>query len=236
MEGPTARQQATRASALRRTRTLRSDADDKLRFLGPLLQGVAATLGSAGEVVLHDFRKPEHSIVAIAGNVTGRRHGGSMSQIGLSLLAQGAAAKNQINYITETPAGRILKSSTIVLRDNRQRVFGAFCINIDVTDIRRACKILSELAGETVAPEPTTFTNDIRQVIEVAITRQLQGRTIRQLARADRIAIFAALEAQGAFTIQRAVSQVAKRLGVSRATSYSYLEHIRNNGRNQESP
>jgi len=29
-------------------------------------------------------------------------------------------------------------SSTIVLRDNRQRVFGALCINIDVTEIRHA--------------------------------------------------------------------------------------------------
>jgi len=71
------------------------DVDAYLAFLRPLLNGIAKTFSRNCEVVLHDFRDPEHSIVAIVGDVTHRHIGGTMSQIGLEILAQGDAAQDQ---------------------------------------------------------------------------------------------------------------------------------------------
>jgi predicted transcriptional regulator YheO len=55
-------------------------------LLEPIMRGVAATFGRNCEVVLHDLHRPDGSIVAIEGNVTGRSVGGSMSQIGLGVV------------------------------------------------------------------------------------------------------------------------------------------------------
>ncbi|MGQ0570238.1 MAG: PAS domain-containing protein [Armatimonadota bacterium] len=51
--------------------------DQALTVLKPLVEAVGATVGPHCEVVLHDSRAPEKSIVAIwNGAVTGRRVGG----------------------------------------------------------------------------------------------------------------------------------------------------------------
>src|SRR5919112_1144427 len=97
---------------------MRAEQDAIIAALTPVVDGIAATLGSFCEVVVHDFRRPERSVVAIAGSVTGRAVGGSMSEIGMGILARGDAAEDELNYITRTPGGKLLKSSTMVLRDS----------------------------------------------------------------------------------------------------------------------
>ncbi len=204
--------------------------DDFVDLLRPIVQGIHATFGSRCEVVLHDYRDPEHSIVAVAGDVTHRNIGGSVTQMGLAVIAEGEAATDQINYITRTQDGRVLKSSTIVLRNHEGCVFGALCINFDVTDLRMLVGALGEMAGASDAPAtPVVFSDDIGQVIRAVIDEEevTLGRSIDRMNKQDRLTIFRALEKRGVFTLQRAVPQVAEYLGISRATAYNYLEEIR---------
>ncbi|XER99933.1 PAS domain-containing protein [Streptomyces sp. S1D4-11] len=93
--------------------------DAILAALMPVIEGLAATLGPACEVVLHDYRRGDRSVVAVAGQVTGRQVGGALSEIGLSMLAKGDDAANDLNYVTHTPGGRVVKSSTMPLRDEK---------------------------------------------------------------------------------------------------------------------
>lgn len=68
------------------------------------------------------------SVVAVAGEVTGRTVGGAMSEIGMRVLARGDDADDELNYVTRTGTGRTLKSSTMVLRDSmRHGVRGPLC-------------------------------------------------------------------------------------------------------------
>lgn len=199
-------------------------------MLRPVLAGITATFGRNCEVVLHDYRDPEHSVIAVEGDVTHRHVGGAMSQIGLSLFAQGDDATDPINYITRTPDGRSLRSSTMLLRDGEQHVFGALCINFDVTDLRMLTSALVDLAG---GPAPNgsaqsmtaTFADDIGQVIRAAIEEEeaSRGCPVTRMSRADRIAVVRALDERGIFALQRSVPEVAALLGVSRATAYAYL-------------
>lgn len=203
--------------------------DDYLGLLEPIVVGIAATFGRQCEVVLHDFRDPEHSIVAIQGHVTHRHVGGSVSQLGLSLIAQGDAAQTQCNYFTRTPSGRVLKSTTIPLRDPDGRVFGALCINFDITDLRLLGGVLGELTGAAAEPRPVSFVDDIGQVIRALIDEEelAVGRSLDHLTKQDRLAILQALDRHGVFALQRSVPQVAEYLMISRATVYSYLEEVR---------
>jgi predicted transcriptional regulator YheO len=205
----------------------RHDADQRLRLLAEIIGPLAQSLGAHCEIVLHDYRIPDHSVVAVAGKVTQRRIGSAMSEIGLSILAEGDSAKDRLNYLAKAPNGRIVNSSTIVLRDRKQKVFGALCINMDVTAIRHAAAILDQLSGDFAEPRPTTFANDVGDVIDAALREVLAGRAATLLSREERLEAIRVLNTRGIFNIKRAMGQVASALGISRATAYGCLQTAR---------
>ncbi len=211
----------------RARRSQGQDADRRLRAIADIVGPLTRSLGPQCEIVLHDYRIPDHSVVAVAGEVTERRVGSAMSEIGLSVLAEGQAAQHRLNYLAKAPNGRVINSSTIVLRDGAGKVFGALCINLDVTELRHAAAVLGALIGDVAPPKPTTFTDDIRDVIDVALREELRGRAPAALSRDDRLEITRALDARGIFTIKRGMGQVASALGVSRATAYECLKIVR---------
>ncbi len=206
-----------------------SPIDHYLSVLRPVMRGIVETFGRHCEAVLHDFRDPEHSIVAVCGHVTGRHVGGSVTELGLAVIAQGDAAQDQYNYSTRTPGGRVLRSTTIPLRDPAGQVFGALCINFDITDLRLLSGVLGELTMASSEPQAVSFADDIGQVIRTLVDQEeiAVGRSLDRMTKQDRLAIFRALDRHGVFALQRSVPQVAEYLGVSRATAYSYLEEIR---------
>ncbi|MFD8307327.1 transcriptional regulator [Streptomyces sp. NPDC059690] len=212
--------------------TLDTERDAILAALRPVVDGIAATFGPVCEAVLHDYRHPENSVVAVAGSVTGRAVGGAMSEIGMRVLARGDRAEDELNYVTRTRSGKLLKASTMVLRDSTGAVFGALCVNVDVTAVGEAHALLGALAGltDTGAETPvTTFGNDIDSVVDAILDAHRIGpdRPWGGLDRAQRLALFRGLDEHGVFAVRRAVEHVAARLGISRASAYSYLSQAR---------
>ncbi len=117
-----------------------------------------------------------------------------------------------------------------MLRDRNEEIFGALCINVDVTELRNAITMLEALIGGGAQPRPTTFTDDIRDVIDAVLRDELRARSPRALSRRDRLEIIRALDARGVFSVKRAMGQVAASLGVSRATAYACLHAVRSEG------
>jgi predicted transcriptional regulator YheO len=204
-----------------------ADADQRLSMLSAIIGPMVEALGPNCEIVLHDYRNSDHSVVATAGTVTNRKVGSAMSEIGMSVLAEGDDAKHRLNYLTTTSSGSSIKSSTIVLRDKNNHVFGALCINTDVTALRHAAATIAGLLGVNASPHPTTFADDISDVIDTVVAQQLAGRAATTLTRDDRVAVFKALDQRGVFAIRRGLPRVAQRLGISRATGYAYLQEAR---------
>jgi predicted transcriptional regulator YheO len=208
---------------------METERDAILAALRPVVDGIAATFGPVCEVVLHDYRKPENSVVAIAGSVTGRRVGGAMSEIGMRMVARGDEAADELNYVTRTDTGTLVKSSTMLLRDSTGRVFGAVCVNVDVTAASEVHALLGALAGIGAAPEEppvTTFGDDIDSVVDVMLDAH-RHQSWALLDRAGRLDLFRSLDERGVFAVRRAIEQVAGRLGISRASAYSYLSQSR---------
>lgn len=214
------------------------DTDEYVRSLTGLGSRLATFLGSSAEVVIHDFRRgSEGTIVAIFGNITGRTVGGSMSRIGLELLSDGDKAQDRHNYVTTTKNGRTLKASTFVLRDLNGAVFGAFCINVDVTDLRKAAVTLADLAGmEPVEPSPVVFSNDLRDVVRSIVTQEVAelGVPVSRLTREDRERLVHTLQKRGVFAMQKGVRITAEELGVSRTTIYNCISAVNNGEDNEE--
>ncbi|MFB6847359.1 transcriptional regulator [Streptomyces sp. NPDC056373] len=212
---------------------LSAERDAILAALKPVVQGIAATFGPVCDVVLHDYRIPERSVVAVAGAVTGRTVGGAMSEIGMRVLAGGDEASDELNYVSRTRDGTPVKSSTMVLRDSTGAVFGALCINVDVGAVTQVHDLLGALAGVGAAAPAelptTTFGNDIDSVVDALVDahRSRQRGSWAELDRAERLELFGGLDTRGVFAVRGAVEQVAARLGISRASAYNYLSRAR---------
>ncbi|MDQ1021776.1 helix-turn-helix transcriptional regulator [Streptomyces afghaniensis] len=212
--------------------TLTAERDAILAALTPVVDGIAATFGPVCEVVLHDYRNPEKSVVAVAGSVTGRAVGGAMSEIGMRVLSHGDEAADDLNYVTRTRNGTLVKSSTMVLRDSSGAVFGALCVNVDVSAVSQVHDLLGALAGVGTAPAElptTTFGNDIDSVVDALVDahRSKQRGSWAELDRTERLELFGGLDTRGVFAVRGAVEQVAARLGISRASAYHYLSQAR---------
>ncbi|NUP16008.1 MAG: transcriptional regulator [Streptomycetaceae bacterium] len=211
---------------------LESERDAIIAALRPVVDGLVATFGPMCEVVLHDYRRPEKSVVAVAGSVTGRAVGGAMSEIGMRIMARGDDAGDELNYVTRTRGGKLVKASTMVLRDSTGTVFGALCVNLDVTAVGDAHALLGALAGlggTPAEPPVTTFGNDIDSVVDAILDahRLRRNGSWAALDRAQRLELFRGLDERGVFAVRRAIEQVAARLGISRASAYSYLSQAR---------
>ncbi|MEU1316709.1 helix-turn-helix transcriptional regulator [Streptomyces tibetensis] len=212
---------------------LNGERDAILAALKPVVHGIAATFGPVCDVVLHDYRNPERSVVAVAGAVTGRTVGGAMSEIGMRVLAGGDEVSDELNYVSRTRNGTPVKSSTMVLRDSTGAVFGALCINVDVGAVAQVHDLLGALAGVGAAAPvelpTTTFGNDIDSVVDALVDahRSRQRGSWAELDRAERVELFGGLDSRGVFAVRGAVEQVAARLGISRASAYNYLSRAR---------
>lgn len=217
-----------------RDRDRNAERDAILAALVPVADGIAATFGSLCEVVVHDYRRPEESVVSIAGSVTGRSVGGAMSEIGMGMLARGDEAGDELNYLTRTQGGKLVKSSTMLLRDSGDAVFGALCVNLDITAVQQVGSLIGELAGVAAPSDvPTTTFGDSAEVVDAVVGSVVDAYQLKrsrpwgELDRAERVELFRGLDERGVFAVRRAVPQVAERLGISRASAYSYLAKAR---------
>ena len=205
-----------------------------LKSMIPIVGGIAKTFGKSCEVVLHDITDPYHSIVAIENShVTGRELGGAMSQANIEAIASGGFTRDQINYTKKTDDGRILKSSTIVIRDENQKPIGCLCINFDLSDFVMVRNSINALCH---TDEPEEMKEDkgyqgasINEVLCNLVNSVLEasGKPVAYMTKEDKVDIVKVLDQKGAFLIKGAIDYVAKVLCVSRYTVYNYLDEVR---------
>jgi predicted transcriptional regulator YheO len=199
-----------------------------LKFACDLAPALAKALGPGYEIVVHDLSRPLSSIIAIAGNVTNRKVGGPVTDLGLRVLKEGRTDEHLFNYRSQTADGRILRSSSLFIHDSG-RAIGCICINRDVTSWLHVKGLISEMCRteETHPLEETaeSYPIDIDELLQTTLDRAVQetGKLPPTMSRDDKIAIVHSLNAMGMFQIRGAASYVADRLAVSRHTIYNYL-------------
>ena len=103
----------------------------------PLVDFLAEALGPTAEVVLHDLRRQEHSIIAIRnGDLTGRRaEDSTVTEFALRMAqrAEERGSPYMANYFGQPTGEKILRSSTYFIRDETGSVVGILGINVDLT-------------------------------------------------------------------------------------------------------
>ena len=221
----------------------RAAPDVLLRTLRPFVSAVATMFGSNCEVVLHDLRDPEHSIVAIAnGHVTGRRLGGPivggpLGDVALQWLHEPGEADQMHVYKTQARDGRRLKSTSIVYRNQNGQPVAALCINFDLSGVIAAERLMADLLKIEPTADPqadrTGSTPDVGRILDDLIRDCLARADYSPngMSRAGRLRALRSMDEMGLFLIRGSVQRVGKALGVSKFSIYSYLDEIRSKGR-----
>ena len=192
--------------------------------------GITAQFGNDCEVVVHDLsRDPDRSIVFIVnGHVSGRKVGDGASNVVMEQLrTQDPEPKDHLCYLTKTPDGKILKSSTVYIRDRKGKVSAILSINYDISRLMLMEQALHDLVstGEapTVEPEKITNVNDLLEgLIQQSVA--LVGKPAAAMTKDDKVRAIQFLNQNGAFLITKSGDKVAKYLGISKYTLYSYID------------
>lgn len=187
-------------------------------------EGLGKTLAPFCEVVLHDLTQPEHAILAIHNNLSGRSVGAPATELGLARAADPAFEQVIANYPNTFPDGRLAKSTSIGIKDSQGRYVAALCMNVDLTVFRSLNTMLTQFGSvdaaaavsETMAPSGA---DAIRQRIDQFAARL--GTTPRALKADERKALMRELKESGLSDVRRAMDIVAAYLNVSRATVYN---------------
>lgn len=109
------------------------------KVLRRIARGLAETLGRSCEVVVHDLHDPASSVVHVEnGQVTDRRVGDGIRDIAAILRSDRFSDDMLSNYVTRTPDGKVCKSMTLVVRNEREKIIGAFALNLDISEFLSA--------------------------------------------------------------------------------------------------
>lgn len=204
-----------------------------------LAHALAVQFGPNCEVVLHDLEldDPDKSIVAIEnGHVTGRKVGDGPSHVVLEAVKAGTLHKldDRLAYLTKTPDGRVLRSSSIFIRNAEGKTVGILGINYDITVLVAASHTLNELTGSiTEEPagqsKPEPIVHNVAELLDDLIQQSVEliGKPAAMMSKDERVRAIRFLNDTGAFLITKSGPKVCKYFGISKYTLYSYLDEAK---------
>lgn len=194
---------------------------------------LAKTFGQECEVVLHDLSTPERSVVYVANNsVTGRQIGQSFDQLVKQVLLSENLKEDYVtNYFFTAPNGKLIRSSTLLIRDEEGNLAGALCINLDTTRVQAQIEYLRGwMPPETGSPESNIAHPQPEHIADMVtgLIRNIIGeKPPEKMTREERLAKVRFMEEKGIFLMKGSVEQAAEGLGVKEVTIYSYLDELR---------
>lgn len=216
-----------------------ADGDRLLETFLAVVEPIGLALPNNVEVVLHDLSKLPNSIVAVYGEVTGRRPGDPATDLLLKRAGSGTL-KTETGYETLLPDGRRLKSSTTIIRDVAGNPTLALCVNSDLSAWQAVARLAADMiGGEPMSAEPAPRMSDgvvvhesfMRDVDELAATLLHEavmeaGVPVERMQKRHKIEVVRTLKPRGMFLLRDAVEMVAEALQVSRFTIYNYLNEV----------
>ena len=202
----------------------------KLEMLRQVAAGIAAQFGSSCEVVIHDLSKhPDHTIVAIVnGHVSGRKVGDGASNVVMEQMqTNDQAPKDHLCYLMKTPDGKILKSSTVYIRNSKGKVSAILAINYDISKLMMVESAVRELIS---TPEPQQAEPEKIVNIDDLLDDLIQ-QSVALMNKDDKVKAIQFLNQNGAFLVTKSGDKIAKYFGISKYTLYSYIDTKQQEGK-----
>jgi len=208
--------------------------------LSAVMDAFASVAGQNIEVVLHDLSQPESSVVKIInGHISGRNAGSSLlegpeNDRGFIGLLDQDTAKISLSpeviagYRTVTGQGKVLRSSTVLFRDNEGRASLSLCFNADYSAVEAATDALAALLPTRSSKEEKSesgLEEKMDEIIRLCIPPS--GTLQTGASKRQKVEIVRLMQQKGMFMVRGGVEKAARVLGVTRYTIYNYLDEVK---------
>ncbi|NBL00266.1 MAG: transcriptional regulator [Erysipelotrichia bacterium] len=203
----------------------------------PIANMLVQTFGEECEVVLHDLRTPTQSVVYVANNKVTKREVGQSFQHLVPQVILSDTLKDDVvsNYYFTTDDGKLIRSSSVLIRDENEIIIGAMCINLDTSRVTQNIVWLESMLPNRTLPtqqeELVEKPEHITDIVTSLIDNIIKDIKVSELKREDRIELIRFMESKGIFMMKGAIEQVAEKMNITKVTVYSYLDEIKGKNR-----
>lgn len=225
----------------------------QLHYFTKITKFLGSVLGPDYEVALHDVSNRDGALVAISNSyISGRKIGDPLPDSARDMIAERRYETDDFvtHYFTTSPTRKVLRSSTMFIKDRADVLVGTLCINFDDTRYRdlsqkvfRLChpdafvdtnfdfdqnKMKEKEHTESAVAAMSTNDSSIPVMIENILAENNIVSDI--LTYEEKIIVVTELNRRGAFLVKGAIKEVADIIGSSPASVYRYLSHIKEQG------
>lgn len=205
----------------------------------PIADFLGEVLGTNTEIIVHDLTNYKHSIVHIINqHISNRQIGDPITDLVLEFITTESKGNKQFisNYNSKTVEGRLLYSSTYFIRDEKNEIVGALCLNSDYHDVKKSLSFLTSLLPNYVDDKVLSL-NNIKENLNSnpqeltlnkidAIINQFDVIPQRMTTE-EKTDIISALNECGIFNIRGSVQEVADKLHMSEPSVYRYIKKLK---------
>ncbi|MCK5913302.1 MAG: PAS domain-containing protein [Desulfuromusa sp.] len=211
----------------------------------PLVDFLGAFFGENCEVVLHDVRERENSILAISNskNISGRQVGAPLTDLALKFVMEREHDRRDwvMGYTTLARNGSPLHSATYFIREEDGELAGMLCLNMSISELVKARDIIDgmiSIFSRTPQNKNTdfslteSFSSSVEDLTE-NIIRQVVNEAAQQaehMSPDEKIELVRTLHKRGVFLLKGSVHSVAQHLATSEPTIYRYLQKVNSGG------
>ena len=204
-----------------------------LERLKVIAHGLAIQFGPSCEVLIHDLQGDlDTSLVYIEnGTITNRHVGDGPSHVVLDVLNYDDGSEGRFGYLTKTKDGRILKSSTMYIRDDNGNIAYLLGINQDITEFVMMHRSFESLIGIGQAEAGTVekITTSVSELLDDLLleAERLVGKPGPLMNKVERLKAISYLNEKGAFLISKSSEKIAEYFNISKFTLYSDLNTVK---------
>lgn len=222
---------------------------DQLHYFTKLTKFLGTALGPDYEVALHDMANNDGALVAIANNyISGRKLGDPLFDNAMKMVEDRRYEIDDYveHYYTMTQHGKVLRSSSMFIKDEYGQLVGILCINFDDNRYHDISQKIMELCHPDAYVEanfvfdknlvPDKLSGDVKlntTSSEITVSGELREIFKKhhlnptRLTFDDKMLIVTELNNKGVFLIKNAVKDVAKAINSSPASVYRYLANLK---------
>ena len=202
----------------------KSDSELLMEQLSVIAEGLSQTFSPFCEVVMHDLTQPEHAILAIHNNLSGRKEDDPVTELGLARIASPDFPDIIANYANTFADSRPAKSTSIGLKNAKGDYVAVLCMNVDMTLFRDIQNMLAQLTWTDTPVVPETLepagAESLRQRIDqFAASRATTPRSLKASKRRE---LLQELRKAGLLDMKRSMETVASHLGISHSSFFSF--------------
>lgn len=190
----------------------------------PLIQAIVELFSPMVEAAVHDLKQGK--LVAIYHNISQRKVGDRSPLHELKVESDAFPDRFEPYYKTNWD-GRLLKCTSITIRDEKGKAIGLICFNVDTSVMQETHKLLERfLKTKDEAKNPveafgSPCEEQVKMVIEAYVTEH--NLSLAHMKREQKCDLVQHLYHKGIFNFKQAAPFVAQYLKIARATVYNYL-------------